>query len=111
MMVFRTRDGTRDLRLRIDPWGKVTGTQESAPDPTNGTQAVPPSIIDSDEAVARALPALAEKVNPDTTKDPRLGLGFEEGAGPWWYYIVLTPGGDHVTVTLDAGTGDVVSVK
>ena len=111
MMVFRTRDGGKDLRLRIDPWGKVSSTQESAPDPTNGAQAVPPSIIDSDEAVAKALPALADKVGPDTAKDPRLGLGFKEAAGPFWYYIVLAPGGDYVTVTLDAVTGEVVSVK
>jgi len=111
MMVFRTRDGSKDLRVRIDPWGKVTGNQESAPDPTNGTVAVPSSIIDSDEAVAKALPALTDKVSPEQAKDPRLGLGFEEAAGPFWYYIVLTPAADYVTVTLDAVTGDVVSVK
>jgi hypothetical protein len=113
MMVFRTRaTGAKDLRVWIDPWGKVTRTQETAPDDTYGTRAVMPNIIDSDEAVAAALPALAERVAPATTKDPRLGLGFKDGAGPQWYYTAFaTTDAAYVTATIDALTGKVVKVE
>jgi hypothetical protein len=113
MMVFRTREaGGKDFRIRIDPWGKITQSEETAPDDTLGTRAVMPTIIDSDEAVAKALPALSAKVSPAQTKDPRLGLGFKSDAGPSWRYIVLdATTGNYVTVTLDANTGAVVSVN
>lgn len=113
MMVFRTRAaGAKDLRLWIDPWGSVTRTEETAADDTFGTRAVMPDIIDSDEAVTSGLSGLAGQGAPAKTKDPRLGLGFKEGAGPFWYYIVFdTSSGNYVTVTIDALTGSVVGVK
>ena len=100
MMVFRTHaPGGKDFRIWIDPWGKITRSEETASDSTLGTQAVMPTLIDSDEAVAAALPALSKTVAPEKTKDPKLGLGFKDGAGPYWYYIVLeTSNGNYVTI-------------
>jgi hypothetical protein len=112
-LLFRTHaSGANDLQVWIDPWGKVTRTEESAPTDVRGVRAVMPDIIDSDEAVAKALPALAEKVDPAKTRDPRLVLGFRDGAGPFWYYIVVeNSSGNYVTVTMDALTGSITGVK
>jgi hypothetical protein len=113
VLLFRTHaSGANDLQMWIDPWGKVTRTEESAPTDVRGVRAVMPDLIDSDEAVAKALPALAEKVDPAKTRDPRLVLGFRDGAGPFWYYIVVeNSSGNYVTVTMDALTGSVTGVK
>jgi hypothetical protein len=112
-MIFRSRAGDpKDFAVYIDPWGKVTRTVEINATKTDGTEVVPPSIIDSDEAVKIALPALLERVRPEETRDPALGLGFSAPDGPFWYYIVFEKANaQYITVTIEAVTGKVVSVK
>jgi len=110
MMVFRTRAaGSPDLRVWIDPWGKVTRTEKTPADDTYGTRAVMPGIVDSDAAVTVGRSALKNK-GVTTTKDPRLGLGFKGDVGPFWYYVVLS-NGNYVTATIDALTGKATGVK
>lgn len=113
MMVFATREGEADYRIRIDPWGNISSAIESPKDESFGAYTIPTDIIDSDEAVTAGIAAVRKELGAGDVRDPRLGLGFKpDGAGPYWYYTVLDPGsGDYRTAVIEALTGKAVSVE
>ena len=113
MMVFRTNGpGGKDYRIWMDSTGKVTRTLATPADKAYGTHAVPVTVLDSDQAVAKANEALKQRVNLAKTLGPRLGLGFMGDSGPYWFYMVMnTATGKLVTVTVDGVTGKIIAVK
>lgn len=102
------------LWVTIDPWGKVTASEEKTGDAVTSNvseydRATPYDVIDSDEAVRIASETLADRYPATSTKDPRIALGHSEidGSGPYWTYSVFhNPSADYVMVRIDALTGE-----
>lgn len=107
------------LMVDMDPWGKVTQQRELIGDDLKSfvsgyTKPIPFDVIDSDKMVGLGTAALAETVNLDKTKDPRVGLNYSEtdGSGPYWVYTVFnTTSAEYVSARMDALTGKVAPAK
>jgi len=109
------RDPGELLFVYMDPWGKITRTEELADDEmmANVSEYDKPmayEVIDSDVAVRIATDQLGERYNLADTKDPRISLGWSaiDGSGPYWEYSLF----DNATATyifaqIDALTGEV----
>jgi hypothetical protein len=101
------------LLVEIDPWGKVTKTQEvtggSVSVYVGPNKRIPYSIIDSDRAVELGKAALATRYDLSSTKDPAITLGFSgDGGGPYWTYATYNYSlGKKITAQIDALTGNV----
>jgi len=117
MMVFIDRaDADAVLRVEIDPWGKITRTEEVTGDGVTSfvnqyTKRIPYAIIDSDQAVTVGKAALGERYNLLKTKDPELVIGtsvLTGGAIDWTYMLFYTSTAAYVSAQLDALTGEVL---
>ena len=104
------------LRVEIDPWGKVTRTQEVTGEGVTSfvdqyTRRIPYGVIDSDEAVTLGKAALAARYDLARTRDPRLALGSSEIAGGalhWTYMLFYESTADYVSALIDPLTGDAI---
>jgi hypothetical protein len=103
------------LRMEIDPWGKVTRTEEITGDGiisfvNQYTKPIPYAIIDSDTAVQIGKPALGAQYNLDKTKEPSLTLNFSrtDGSGPYWTYMLFyNSTAEYVSAKVNALTSEV----
>jgi hypothetical protein len=107
------------LRVEIDPWGKVTKTQEVTGSGVISfvdqyTKRIPYDVIDSDEAVALGKAALATHYDLVKTKDPLLSLSSDAltgGALRWTYMLFYESTAEYVSAQIDAVTGEVMPPK
>ena len=104
------------MRITIDPWGKVTKSEEVTGDGVVSfvnkfTKQIPYAIIDSDAATTAGKAALAARYNLDKTKEPSLSLGFDrvDGSGPYWTYMLFyNSTAEYVSAKINALTGEVM---
>ena len=107
------------LRLEIDPWGKVTRTEEVTGDGIISfvdqyTKRVPYDVIDSDQVVAIGKPALGAKYNLLKTKDPSIILSSNKITGGdlhWTYMLFYNSTAEYVSAIIEPITGAVVTLK
>lgn len=108
------RDPGALLFLYIDPWGKVTRTEEITENIESHVseydKPMEYQVIDSDQAVRIAVDLLSERYNLADTKDPRISLGWSviDGSGPYWEYSLFDKAtATYLFVQIDALTGAV----
>ncbi|MDZ4063380.1 MAG: hypothetical protein U1E22_01820 [Coriobacteriia bacterium] len=107
------RDPGELLFLYMDPWGKVTRTEELADDEmlsnvSEYDKSMPYEVIDSDQAVQIATETLGARYNLADTKDPRIALGWSaiDGSGPYWEYTLFDNAtATYISAQIDARTG------
>ncbi|MDO9556194.1 MAG: hypothetical protein Q7J82_01220 [Coriobacteriia bacterium] len=107
------RDPGELLFVYMDPWGKITRTEEKTDDEvmSNVSEYDKPmayDVIDSDEAVTIATTLLGARYNLADTKDPRIALGWSEmdGSGPYWEYSLFDNAtATYISAQIDARTG------
>lgn len=114
-MHFRTPANSDIGTLKIDSWGTVTEWRvmpDRSPNAGSAARAVPPSIIDSDEAVAIGTARLAKYPRTSLT-DPQLQLLWaESGTGIRWYYVVYhAKSSSFISVEIDAQSSKVVGLR
>jgi hypothetical protein len=103
------------LRVEIDPWGKVTETEEVTGDGVISfvdkfTKRIPYDVIDSDEVVTIGKAALAAHFNPLKTRDPLIALSSNEITGGtlhWTYMLFYESTAEYVSALIDPRTGEV----
>ena len=103
------------LRVEIDPWGKVTKTEEVTGEGVASfvdqyTARIPYDIIDTDEVVTIGKAALAARYDPVKTRDPRIALSSNAIAGGalhWTYMLFYESDAAYVSALIDPRTGAV----
>jgi len=103
------------LRVEIDPWGKVTKTEEVTGEGVISfvdqyTKRIPYDVIDSDQVVAIGKAALAARYNLLKTKDPLIALSSNEITGGtlhWTYMLFYESTAEYVSAQIDPLTGEV----
>ena len=93
------------FRVEIDPWGKVTETEEVTGEGVisfvdSFTKRIPSDVIDSDEVVKIGKAALAVRYNPLKTRDPLIALSSNEitgGALHWTYTLFYESTAEYVS--------------
>ncbi len=108
------RDPDALLFIYMDPWGKVSSTEEVTENRGSHVseydRPMEYDVIDSDQAVSIALKALAEDHDLADTKDPRISLGWSvlDGSGPYWEFNIFhKPTATYLYVQIDARSGAV----
>jgi hypothetical protein len=109
-------DADAVFRVEIDPWGKVTETEEVTGEGVISfvdqyTKRIPYDVIDSDEAVTIGKAALAARYDPARTRDPLIALGTSAltgGAVYWTYMLFYTSTAEYVSAQIDPLTGEVM---
>jgi hypothetical protein len=107
------------FRVEIDPWGKITETEEVTGEGVISfvdqyTKRIPFDVIDSDEAVTIGKAALAALYNPARTRDPLIALGASKltgGAVYWTYILFYESTAEYVSAQIDPLTGEVIPPK
>jgi len=108
-------DADAVLRVEIDPWGKVTETEEVTGEGVISfvdqyTVRIPYDVIDSDEVVTIGKAALAAVYDPLKTKDPLIALGANKitgGALHWTYMLFYESTAEYVSALIDPLTREV----
>ncbi len=103
------------LRIEIDPWGKVTETEEVTGEGVISfvdeyTKRIPYDVIDSDEVVTIGKAALAAVYSPLKTRDPLIALSANEitgGALHWTYMLFYESTAQYVSALIDPLTREV----
>ena len=108
-------DADAVLRVEIDPWGKVTETEEVTGEGVISfvdqyTVRIPYEVIDSDEVVTIGKAALAALYSLAKTKDPLIALGangITGGALHWTYMLFYESTAEYVSALIDPLTREV----
>lgn len=112
-------DADAALEIEIDPWGKITKTEEFSGESMISfvdefTQRIPYDVIDSDQVVAIGKPALGEVYALAKTKDPRIMLStsaLTDGVLHWTYMLFNGPTAEYVSAIIDPHSGAVTLAK
>ena len=107
-------DADAVFRVEIDPWGKVTETEEVTGEGVisfvdSFTKRIPFDVIDSDEVVKIGKAALAVRYDPLKTRDPLIALSSNEitgGALHWTYMLFDESTAEYVSALIDPHTGE-----
>lgn len=108
-------DADAVLSVEIDPWGKVTETEEVTGEGVISfvdqyTVRIPYDVIDSDEVVTIGKAALAARYDPLKTKDPLIALSANKitgGALHWTYMLFYRSTAEYVSALIDPITREV----
>jgi len=107
------------FRIEIDPWGKVTRTNEITGSSVTSfvdefTTRIPYDVIDSDQVVTVAAAALGAKYDLAKTSDPAVAIGSTAVSGGelrWTYMLLYSPTADYVSVAVDPTSGEITPLE